>query len=262
MMMTWITDPEIWLSLATLSLLEIVLGIDNLVYLAIISSRLPERLQPLGRRLGLAFAVLTRLALLGSLSWIVGLVEPVFVVWDHPVSWRDIILIGGGTFLVAKATHEIHGSLEGEEEEKPAPATADGAGGGTATGKVVEAGLASVVVQIAILDIVFSLDSVITAVGMASELWVMVTAVILASAVMVVAANPLSALIARHPTIKMLALSFLLLIGATLVADGTGFHMPKGYIYFAMAFSLGIEALNLVARRGNRAPVKLRNPLP
>jgi predicted tellurium resistance membrane protein TerC len=260
MMMTWISDPEIWISLATLSLLEIVLGIDNLVYLAIISNRLPERLRPLGRRLGLAFAVLTRLALLGSLSWIVGLVEPVFVIWDHPVSWRDIILIAGGTFLVAKATHEIHGSLEGEEE--PVPTSAESGASPGDGGKVVEAGMAAVVVQIAILDIVFSLDSVITAVGMARELWVMVAAVILASAVMVVAANPLSALISRHPTIKMLALSFLLLIGATLVADGTGFHMPKGYIYFAMAFSLGIEILNLLARRGKRAPVRLRNPVP
>ncbi|BAE53124.1 TerC family protein [Paramagnetospirillum magneticum] len=256
MTMAWISDPEIWISLATLALLEIVLGIDNLVYLAIISNRLPERLRPLGRRLGLAFAVVTRLGLLASLSWIVGLVEPVFVVWDHPVSWRDIILIGGGTFLVAKATHEIHGSLEGEEE------TAGAVGEDGAAGKAVEAGLASVVVQIAVLDIVFSLDSVITAVGMARDLGVMVAAVILASAVMVVAANPLSALIARHPTIKMLALSFLLLIGATLVADGTGFHMPKGYIYFAMAFSLGIEILNLLARRGKRAPVKLRTPVP
>ncbi|CUW37683.1 Membrane protein TerC-like [Magnetospirillum sp. XM-1] len=255
MMMTWITDPEIWLSLATLSLLEIVLGIDNLVYLAIISNRLPEPMRPLGRRLGLAFAVLTRLGLLASLSWIVGLVEPVFVVWDHPVSWRDIILIGGGTFLVAKATHEIHGSLEGEDEAEAGTPEAG-------SGQAASAGLAAVIVQIAILDIVFSLDSVITAVGMARELGVMVAAVILASAVMVVAANPLSALIARHPTIKMLALSFLLLIGATLVADGTGFHMPKGYIYFAMAFSLGIEILNLLARRGKRAPVKLRNPVP
>ncbi len=256
MMMAWISDPEIWLSLATLSLLEIVLGIDNLVYLAIISNRLPEPMRPLGRRLGLGFAVLTRLGLLASLSWIVGLVEPVFVIWDHPVSWRDIILIGGGTFLVAKATHEIHGSLEGEED---APA-ADGQAGGAA--QAASAGLAAVIAQIAVLDIVFSLDSVITAVGMARDLWVMVAAVILASGVMVVAANPLSALIARHPTIKMLALSFLLLIGATLVADGTGFHMPKGYIYFAMAFSLGIEILNLMARRGKRTPVKLRNPVP
>jgi predicted tellurium resistance membrane protein TerC len=261
MMMAWVSDPEIWLSLATLSLLEIVLGIDNLVYLAIISNRLPEPLRPLGRRLGLAFAVLTRLALLGSLSWIVGLVEPVFVVWDHPVSWRDIILIAGGTFLVAKATHEIHGSLEGEEDHAP-PTEADPGASTPGAAPVASAGLAAVITQIAILDIVFSLDSVITAVGMASELWVMVAAVILASVVMVIAANPLSALISRHPTIKMLALSFLLLIGATLVADGTGFHMPKGYIYFAMAFSLGIEVLNLVARRGKRTPVKLRNPVP
>ena len=260
MMMTWISDPEIWISLATLSLLEIVLGIDNLVYLAIISNRLPERLRPLGRRLGLAFAVLTRLALLGSLSWIVGLVEPVFVVWDHPVSWRDIILIAGGTFLVAKATHEIHGSLEGEEEPAPSTAGSDTSGGDGV--KVAEAGLAAVVVQIAILDIVFSLDSVITAVGMASDLRVMVAAVVLASAVMVVAANPLSALILRHPTIKMLALSFLLLVGMTLVAEGTGHHVPKGYLYFAMGFSLIIEVLNLLARRGRRAPVKLRTPVP
>lgn len=260
--MAWLTDPEIWLSLATLSLLEIVLGIDNLVYLAIISNRLPERLRPLGRRLGLAFAVLTRLGLLGSLSWIAGLVDPVFVAWDHPVSWRDIILIGGGVFLVAKATHEIHGSLEGDDPEAgPEEGGASPAAASTGA-KVVEAGLASVVVQIAILDIVFSLDSVITAVGMARELWVMVAAVVLASAVMVVAANPLSALISRHPTIKMLALAFLLLIGATLVAEGTGFHMPKGYIYFAMAFSLGIEVLNLLARRGKRKPVRLRNPIP
>ncbi|KIL98005.1 Integral membrane protein TerC [Paramagnetospirillum magnetotacticum MS-1] len=251
MIMAWISDPEIWISLTTLALLEIVLGIDNLVYLAIISNRLPEHQRPLGRRLGLAFAVLTRLGLLASLSWIVGLVDPVFMVWDHPVSWRDIILIGGGTFLVAKATHEIHGSLEGEEQHAPS----DGAA-------TASAGLAAVIAQIAVLDIVFSLDSVITAVGMARDLWVMVAAVILASVVMVASANPLSALIARHPTIKMLALSFLLLIGATLVADGTGFHMPKGYIYFAMAFSLGIEILNLIARRGKRTPVRLRNPVP
>lgn len=252
MIMAWLSDPEIWLSLATLSLLEIVLGIDNLVYLAIISNRLPEPLRPRGRRLGLAFALLTRLGLLGSLSWIIGLVEPVFEILGHPVSWRDIILIGGGTFLVAKATHEIHGSLEGDEPE------ADLAGSENPR----PAGLAATIVQIAILDIVFSLDSVITAVGMARELAVMVAAVILASVVMLVASEPLSALISRHPTIKMLALSFLLLIGATLVADGTGFHMPKGYIYFAMAFSLGIEILNLLARKGRRAPVKLRNPVP
>jgi predicted tellurium resistance membrane protein TerC len=263
--MEWLSDPNIWLSLATLSLLEIVLGIDNLVYLAIISNRLPPHLRPLGRRLGLGFAVLTRLALLGSLAWIAGLVEPVFTVWDHPVSWRDIILIGGGVFLVAKATHEIHGSLEGEDD--PRPAEDEGPAGTAAPGladvaRAASPSLVAVIAQIAMLDIVFSLDSVITAVGMASHIEVMVTAVVLAAVVMVVASGPLSLLIERHPTIKMLALSFLLLIGIALVADGTGFHIPKGYLYFAMAFSLGIEVLNLLARRGKRSPVKLRTPLP
>ncbi|SEH64312.1 TerC family protein [Magnetospirillum fulvum] len=257
--MEWLTNPEIWLSLATLSLLEIVLGIDNLVYLSILSNRLPEHLRPLGRRLGLGFAVVTRIALLGSLTWIAGLVEPVFSVWGHPVSWRDIILIGGGVFLVAKATHEIHGSLEGEDDE------IDRAAGQpsslAAVAAPASAGLLSVTIQIALLDIVFSLDSVITAVGMASNLWVMVTAVLLAALVMVLASGPMSRLIERHPTIKILALAFLLLIGVALIADGTGFHIPKGYLYFAMAFSLGIEALNLMVRNGRRKPVRLRTPL-
>lgn len=257
--MEWLTNPEIWLSLATLSLLEIVLGIDNLVYLAIISNRLPVHLRPLGRRLGLGFAVVTRIALLGSLAWIAGLVEPVFSVWGHPVSWRDIILIGGGVFLVAKATHEIHGSLEGEDDEsdRAAPEASSVA----AVAAPATAGLLAVTAQIAVLDIVFSLDSVITAVGMASHIEVMVAAVLLAALVMVVASGPMSRLIERHPTIKMLALAFLLLIGVALVADGTGFHIPKGYLYFAMAFSLGIEVLNLMVRNGRRKPVRLRTPL-
>ena len=210
-------------------------------------------MQPLGRRLGLIFALATRIGLLCSLSWIAGLVDPVFVIWEHPVSWRDIILIGGGVFLVAKATHEIHGSLEGEGGDEAL------AGAPVAAATV---GLAGIVVQIALLDIVFSLDSVITAIGMANTLWVMITAVELASGVMVVAAAPLSALILRHPTIKMLALSFLLLVGVVLVADGTGHSVPKGYLYFAMGFSLTIEILNLLARRGRRAPVRLRTPVP
>lgn len=257
--MEWLTNPEIWLSLATLSLLEIVLGIDNLVYLSIISNRLPEHLRPLGRRLGLAFAVVTRIALLGSLTWIAGLVEPVFAVWNHPVSWRDIILIGGGVFLVAKATHEIHGSLEGEDDE--IDRVAGQTGSVAAVAAPATAGLLAVTAQIAVLDIVFSLDSVITAVGMANNLWVMVTAVLLAALVMVVASGPMSRLIERHPTIKMLALAFLLLIGVALIADGTGFHIPKGYLYFAMAFSLAIEVLNLMVRNGRRKPVRLRTPL-
>jgi predicted tellurium resistance membrane protein TerC len=250
--MEWLSNPDIWLSLITLSVLEIVLGVDNLVYLAIVSSRLPEALQPRGRRLGLLFALVTRIGLLGSISWIAGLVDPVFAIWEHPVSWRDIILIGGGVFLVAKATHEIHGCLEGEGGDEASAPSAQGA--------ATTAGLGAIVAQIALLDIVFSLDSVITAVGMANNLWVMIAAVILASAVMVVASGPLSALILRHPTIKMLALAFLLLVGVTLVADGTGYHIPKGYLYFAMGFSLTIEIFNLLARRGKRAPVKLRTP--
>ncbi|CCG42628.1 TerC family protein [Magnetospirillum molischianum] len=263
--MEWLTNPEIWLSLATLSLLEIVLGIDNLVYLSIISNRLPEHLRPLGRRLGLAFAVVTRVALLGSLTWIAGLVEPVFTVWQHPVSWRDIILIGGGVFLVAKATHEIHGSLEGEDDEidrAATPATPVASASSVASvAAPATAGLLAITAQIAVLDIVFSLDSVITAVGMANNLWVMVTAVLLAALVMVLASGPVSRLIEHHPTIKMLALAFLLLIGVALIADGTGFHIPKGYLYFAMAFSLGIEVLNLMVRKGRRKPVRLRTPL-
>jgi predicted tellurium resistance membrane protein TerC len=250
--MEWLSNPEIWLSLATLSLLEIVLGVDNLVYLAIVSNRLPEPLRPRGRRLGLAFALLTRILLLSSISWIAGLVEPVLVIWDHAVSWRDIILIGGGAFLVAKATHEIHASLEGDDGSG-APAAPAAAG--------ASAGMGLVVMQIGLLDIVFSLDSVITAVGMANHLGVMIAAVVLASIVMAASAEPLSALITRHPTIKMLALAFLILVGFTLVADGTGFHVPKGYLYFAMGFSLAIEVLNLVARRGRRKPVTLRTPL-
>jgi predicted tellurium resistance membrane protein TerC len=233
--MEWLSDPQIWISLVTLSALEIVLGIDNLVFLAILADRLPEHQRPLARRLGLGFALITRLLLLASLSWIIGLVEPVFVVFDHAVSWRDIILIGGGVFLLAKATHEIHGSLEGENGEQGQPGVAKAAG----------AGFTSTIIQIGILDIVFSLDSVITAVGMANQLWVMVVAVIIAVIIMLVAAGPLSAFVSKHPTVKMLALSFLLLVGTSLVADGMGFHIPKGYLYFAMGFSVLVEALNL-----------------
>jgi len=246
--MEWLSDPQLWISLLTLAALEIVLGIDNLVFLTILSDRLPEAQRPQARKLGLAFALLTRLALLASLSWIVGLVDPVFTLMGHAVSWRDIILIGGGLFLLAKATHEIHGSLEGEEDD------AHG------TGKAVAAGFVSTIIQIGILDIVFSLDSVITAVGMVDHLGVMVAAVIIAVIVMLVASGPLSAFVSAHPTVKMLALSFLLLVGMALIADGLGFHIPKGYLYFAMGFSVLVETLNLVARR-KRNPVKLRNTL-
>lgn len=247
-MMEWLSDPQLWISLLTLAALEIVLGIDNLVFLTILSDRLPEAQRPLARKLGLAFALITRLALLASLSWIVGLVDPVFTVWGHAVSWRDIILIGGGLFLLTKATHEIHGSLEGEEDEH----------GGAV--KAAAAGFVATIIQIGILDIVFSLDSVITAVGMVDQLEVMAAAVIIAVIIMLVAAGPLSAFVSAHPTVKMLALSFLLLVGMALIADGLGFHIPKGYLYFAMGFSVLVEALNLIARK-RRKPVKLRNSL-
>lgn len=247
--MEWLSDPQLWISLLTLAALEIVLGIDNLVFLTILSDRLPEAQRPQARKLGLAFALLTRLALLASLSWIIGLVDPVFTLMGHAVSWRDIILIGGGLFLLTKATHEIHGSLEGDEESEH----------GGAAGKAA-AGFVATIIQIGILDIVFSLDSVITAVGMVDHLGVMVAAVIIAVIVMLVASGPLSAFVSAHPTVKMLALSFLLLVGMALIADGLGFHIPKGYLYFAMGFSVLVEALNLIARR-KRNPVKLRNNL-
>ena len=246
--MEWLADPQIWISLLTLSTLEIVLGIDNLVFLAILADRLPEEQRPAARKLGLGFALVTRLLLLASLSWIVGLVEPVVTIFGHPVSWRDIILIGGGVFLLAKATHEIHGSLEGEGEE----------GEGGVPG--VAAGFAATIIQIGILDIVFSLDSVITAVGMVDNLMVMAAAVIIAVLLMLVAAAPLSAFVSKHPTVKMLALSFLLLVGMSLIADGLGYHIPKGYLYFAMGFSVLVEALNLGARSRRKA-VTLRNRL-
>ncbi|MEW5726273.1 MAG: TerC family protein [Pseudomonadota bacterium] len=250
--MEWLSDPQIWISLVTLSALEIVLGIDNIVFLAILADRLPPAQRPLARKLGLGFALITRLMLLASLSWIVGLVEPVFTIFGHPVSWRDIILIGGGLFLLAKATHEIHGSLEGSE---------NGEDGQPSVAKAATAGFTATIIQIGILDIVFSLDSVITAVGMANQLWVMVAAVIIAVIIMLVASGPLSDFVSKHPTVKMLALSFLLLVGMSLVADGMGFHIPKGYLYFAMGFSVLVEALNLAARR-KRKPVQLRHPFP
>jgi predicted tellurium resistance membrane protein TerC len=236
--MEWLADPQIWASLVTLTALEIVLGIDNLVFIAILVGRLPEHQRDTARRLGLAMAVLTRLALLASIAWIIGLTQPLFDLFGHAFSWRDIILIAGGLFLLYKGTHEIHQRLEGEGEH----------GGATR----VAASFAGIIVQIMILDIVFSLDSVITAVGMANELWVMAAAVIIAVAIMLAASGPLAAFVDRHPTIKMLALSFLLLIGTTLVADGIGFHVPKGYIYAAIGFSVMVEALNQFAARRRR----------
>ena len=228
---------EILASLLTLTALEIVLGIDNLVFISIMSSRLPVEQQSSARRTGLALAVITRLLLLASIAWLAGVTAPLFSVFDHPVSLRDLILIGGGLFLLAKGTTEIHTTVEGVEEEMRHPKTTS---------------FAAVVVQIMILDIVFSLDSVITAVGMTRQLSVMAAAIIIAVIVMLFAADPLSRFIHEHVSVKMLALSFLILVGAVLVADGMGFHVPKGYLYFAIAFSVGVEALNLAATKRRR----------
>ena len=233
----WVTDPQIWLSLLTLCALEIVLGIDNLVFIAILTGRLPEHQRALGRKVGLGLALLTRLMLLATLAWIVGLTEPVLSIGGKGFSWRDLILIGGGLFLLYKATVEIHEMVEHEEEAGDRP---EGAAGATFKG---------VVLQIAVIDIIFSLDSVITAVGMADQLWVMVAAVVVAMLIMIVASNPLANFVAAHPTVKMLALSFLLLIGVLLLADGFGMHVPKGYVYFALAFSVAVETLNHWVRR-------------
>jgi predicted tellurium resistance membrane protein TerC len=238
--MEWLADPHLWASLVTLTALEIVLGIDNLVFIAIEVGRLPESRRGSARRLGLALAVLTRLALLASIAWIIGLTAPIFELFEHGFSWRDVILIAGGLFLLYKGTREIHERLEGEEEGEHA-----GAARGTAS-------FAAVIAQIMVLDIVFSLDSVITAVGMANELWVMAAAVVIAVLIMLAASGPLARFVDRHPTIKMLALSFLLLIGTTLIADGVGFHVPRGYIYAAIGFSVLVEALNQIAARRRR----------
>ncbi len=233
--MEWVADPQVWASLLTLTVLEIVLGVDNLVFIAILAGRLPKARQAAARRVGLALALITRLALLASIAWIISLIEPVFTAFGHPVSWRDIILIAGGFFLLYKGTAEIHHRMEDDEQT------------GEAGHK--RAKFLGVVVQIMILDIVFSLDSVITAVGMSGNFWVMAAAIILAVILMLAASGPLSDFIERHPTVKMLALSFLLLIGMTLIADGAGVHVPKGYIYAAIGFSIVVEALNQVTAR-------------
>lgn len=242
--MTWLTDPEIWLALLTLTVLEIVLGIDNIIFISILSGKLPEAQQARARQTGLGLAMLTRIALLASLAWIVGLKAPLFSVFSFDITGRDLILLGGGVFLIAKATREIHDKLEGSEEHTDVKAAPS---------------FASTIVQILLLDIVFSLDSVITAVGMARDLWVMIAAVVIAVLVMLAASGVISDFVNKHPTIKMLALSFLLLIGFTLVVEGLGQEIPKGYIYFAMGFSVLVEMLNLRMRTPqSAAPVHLR----
>lgn len=234
--MDWFPNPEIWIALTTLTALEIVLGIDNIVLISILSGKLPEHQRDRARKVGLSLAMITRVLLLFSLSLIVRLTAPLFEILGQEISGRDLVLILGGLFLIAKSTHEIHGNMEGEEEH------------GTPR---VASSFTSVIIQILLLDIVFSLDSVITAVGMVNELGVMVAAVIIAVLVMLVASGVISEFVNRHPTVKMLALSFLLLVGITLIADGLGSHFPKGYIYGAMAFSVFVEALNL--RAGHRS---------
>lgn len=230
--MSLLADPQTWLSLLTLTALEIVLGIDNIIFISIMAAKLPAHQQHKARQVGLALALITRLLLLASIAWVATLVEPLFTVFGQGFSGRDIILLGGGLFLMAKGTMEIHHTVEGAEE---------------AHGAVKVATFGAVVAQIMVLDIVFSLDSVITAVGMAQHLEIMIAAVVIAMGVMLFAAGPVGDFVNRHMTVKMLALSFLLLVGVALVADGLGFHIPKGYLYFAIAFSAGVEALNLMA---------------
>jgi len=244
--MDWLTNPEVWIGLITLTVLEIVLGIDNIIFISILSTKLPENQQAKARQVGLLLAMFMRILLLISLAWIVGLTQPLFTVLGFEVTGRDLIMFGGGVFLMAKATREIHDKLEGEE--------------GHASAKVSPS-FTGVIVQILLLDIVFSLDSVITAVGMVRELGVMIAAVVIAVVIMLFAAGPISAFVNRHPTVKMLALSFLLLIGFTLVVEGLHQHIPKGYIYFAMGFSVFVEMLNLRLRTPKPAtPVHLLEP--
>ncbi len=244
--MEWLTNPEAWIALVTLPALEIVLGIDNIIFISILVGRLPERQRNKGRILGLGLAMLTRILLLLSLTWVMRLTAPFFSVFTHEISGRDLILLSGGLFLLWKSTMEIHGSLEGEEEHREAGASPR---------------FGAVLVQIAILDIVFSLDSVITAVGLAQDVAVMVIAIVLAVIVMMFSSRGIGEFVDRHPTIKMLALSFLVLIGVTLIAEGFDLHIPKGYVYFAMAFSVAVEMLNLRARKRAAHPVKLHKAI-
>lgn len=242
--MEWLSDPQIWISLGTLTFMEIILGVDNIIFITILAGKLPESQQAKARQLGLALALITRIMLLCGIAWMARLVTPLFSVMEHAFSGRDLILLGGGLFLIAKSTHEIHEKLEGADGEKSAK---------------VPAKFASVIFQIILLDVVFSLDSVITAVGMTNNLPVMVAAVTIAMGVMLVFAGSIGDFVHRHPTIKMLALSFLLLIGVMLVAEGFHQHIPKGYIYFAMAFSVLVELLNMKLR-GKVKPVELSQP--
>lgn len=233
--MEQLVNPEIWIALATLTALELVLGIDNIIFISILAGKLPPERRDKARRLGIMLAAVSRLGLLLAIAWIVGLTAPLFSLFGHAFSWRDLILVGGGLFLIGKATHEIHQKLEGATEQVSV-------GSATAT-------FGGVIMQIMLLDIVFSLDSIITAIGMAQDLEIMVAAVVIACIVMYVSSGPVARFVAEHPTTKMLALAFLVLIGVALVADGFKFHIPRGYIYFAIAFSAAVEMFNVLARR-------------
>ncbi|MDE6886275.1 MAG: TerC family protein [Helicobacteraceae bacterium] len=238
---SWITEPNAWMALATLTLLEIILGIDNIIFIAILVTRLPESQRDRARVLGLGFAMITRILLLISIFWIMKLVEPLFSIFGREISGKDLILIGGGLFLIWKSTKEIHSQINKEEEEQ------------NMLKKVGNVGFFGILIQIAILDIVFSLDSVITAVGMAEHLIVMILAVIIAVLVMMFASKYIARFVDSNPTIKILALSFLILVGVTLIAEGFGFHISKGYIYFAVAFSLGVESINIYINKKKKA---------
>ncbi|HEX7235109.1 MAG TPA: TerC family protein [Nitrosospira sp.] len=244
-MFEWLTSPEAWIALVTLTSLEIVLGIDNIIFISILVGRLPETQRNFARRMGLGLAMLTRLGLLFSISWVMSLTKPWFTVFGNPISGRDVVLIGGGLFLLFKATHEIHNSMEGADEDNR---------------KIVANSMGMVLLQIAILDIVFSLDSVITAVGLVEHVSLMAIAIILAVLVMLFAAKPIGDFVDTHPTIKILALSFLILVGVTLIVEGFDIHVPKGYIYFAMAFSVSVEFLNLRMRK--KKALKLHKQIP
>lgn len=244
--MEWIADPQAWIALGTLTALEIVLGIDNIIFISILVGRLPPEQRQKGRIFGLGLAMGTRLLLLFSLAWVMTLTNPLFTLLEMEISGRDLILLGGGLFLLAKATHEIHANLEGVEDTEAVPKSA---------------AFGAILVQIALIDVVFSLDSVITAVGMADDIAVMVIAIVIAVGVMMFAARAIGDFVDRHPTLKMLALSFLILVGFTLIAEGFDMHIPKGYVYFAMAFSVAVEMLNLRTRAKRGKPVKLHRAM-
>jgi predicted tellurium resistance membrane protein TerC len=248
-MLELLTDPQTWIAFATLTALELVLGIDNIIFISILVDKLPRERQEFARRLGLFMAMFMRIGLLLTLAWIVGMVEPLFTVFGMAISGRDLILIGGGLFLIWKSTVEIHGSLEGEDEVENNASKA-------------KAAFTSVIIQIMIIDLVFSLDSIITAVGMVSDVRIMIAAVVASVGLMMLFAGPIGRFVSDHPTIKMLALSFLVVVGVVLVADGFGHPVPKGYIYFAMAFSLGVEMINIKMRKNADTKVKLRRDIP